>query len=539
VGEGLKTTFRVLAELETEASGTVLESALDCSRPVIQEEALVAILNRRNPSGQRELLRRWGALDGRWKGLIKRHRGRMIWALRDAVLGNDARLCASGCDAAVWFREYDLIPALLNTLSDPVNPSADLVATTLLGLADQLYEELASPPEDGTRRDPQLVRQHVVGGLETSVQRYVCHKRREVIEAFLLLASRDNVTFKLVIQDPRHPAFVVLLETLAKSPRPGVIRLLLNSLEDPHAPSAALSVVGNRADLPFIRYLLRKIGREPSPVVRQNLKRITSIAWLRTLDACLGPCDDALQHGAVRLVLAAGVPRQQALALIEHLMRNGKPGGRRAAAEALNEFSGAEANTLAMMALDDADPNVQAAVLAHIRRRGIPGMLSRLIDLLESPQLVVRQAARKSLAEFSFKRFVGAFDMLDEEVRRSTGALVKKVDPQAVALLQTELRARVRTRRLRGLLIARAMDAVEEVELLVIELLKDEDHLVRAEAATALASSSSDDSREALEEALGDRSLVVQEAAKKSLAARPELARRGPPPSNPETSEAT
>jgi HEAT repeat protein len=83
------------------------------------------------------------------------------------------------------------------------------------------------------------------------------------------------------------------------------------------------------------------------------------------------------------------------------------------------------------------------------------------------------------------------------------------------------------------------MDAVEEVELLVIELLKDEDHLVRAEAATALASSSSDDSREALEEALGDRSLVVQEAAKKSLAARPELARRGPPPSNPETSEAT
>ena len=49
----------------------------------------------------------------------------------------------------------------------------------------------------------------------------------------------------------------------------------------------------------------------------------------------------------------------------------------------------------ALAALDDADPHVQAAVLGHIRRRGIPGMLSRLIDLLESPHLAVRQGAEE------------------------------------------------------------------------------------------------------------------------------------------------
>jgi HEAT repeat protein len=163
---------------------------------------------------------------------------------------------------------------------------------------------------------------------------------------------------------------------------------------------------------------------------------------------------------------------------------------------------------------------VQAAVLGHIRRRGIPGMLSRLIDLLESPHLVVRQAARKSLAEFSFKRFIGAFDMLDEVVRQSTGALVKKVDAHTVPLLQLELRSRVRTRRLRGLAIARSMDAVLELEPLIIELLKDEDHLIRAEAAAALAYSRSEESLRALEELLDDRSLVVQEAVHKSLATR-------------------
>jgi hypothetical protein len=298
-----------------------------------------------------------------------------------------------------------------------------------------------------------------------------------------------------------------------------VVRLLLNFLDDPHAPSAAVTVVGNRGDVPFVRYLLRKIGREPSPVVRQNLKRITSITWLRDLESYLEQLDDAGQHAVVRLLMTSGIPRQQAFSVIEHVMRSGSPGGRRAAAQALEEFNGTEANFLAMAALDDSDPHVQAAVLGHIRGRGIPGMLSRLIDLLESPHLMVRQAARKSLAEFSFKRFISAFDMLDEEVRRSTGALVKKVDPHTIPQLQSELCSRVRTRRLRGLAIARAMGVVADVEPLVIDLLQDEDHLIRAEAAIALAAVRSEASRRALDKALGDRSLAVQEAARTSLAA--------------------
>jgi hypothetical protein len=518
--EGLTTTFRVLAQSDSEAVGRVLESALDCTSAIIQEEALVGILTRRDHGGQRELLRRWDSLSSHWRQVIKKHRSRMVWVLRDAVLGHDLTMCANGCHAAVWLREYDLVPALLNTLSDPLSVGGDLVATTLLGLTEQLYEELALPPEDGTRRDPQLVRQHIVSGLEDAVQRYSRHKRREVIEAFLLLVNRENVTLKQILQDPHHAAFVVLVDALLKSPRPGVIRLLLNFLDDPHAPSAAITAVGNRSDVPFVRYLLRKIGREPSPVVAQNLKRMTAIAWLRNLDTYLEQFDEGGQHALVRLVMCSGVPRQQAFTMIDHVMHGGTPGGRRAAAEALEEFNGGEANALSLAALDDVDPHVQAAVLGHIRRRGIPGMLSRLIDLLESPHLVVRQAARKSLAEFSFKRFIGAFDMLDEAVRQSTGALVKKVDAHTIPLLQLELRSRVRTRRLRGLAIARSMDAVLELEPLIIELLKDEDHLIRAEAAAALAYSRSEESFRALEELLDDRSLVVQEAVHKSLAAR-------------------
>ena len=76
----------------------------------------------------------------------------------------------------------------------------------------------------------------------------------------------------------------------------------------------------------------------------------------------------------------------------------------------------------------------------------------------------MRNAARESLAEFSFDRFVSAFDMLDDEVRRTTGSLVRKINPDAVVTLAEELRTPSRGRRLRALAIADAMDVIEQLE---------------------------------------------------------------------------
>ena len=179
-----------------------------------------------------------------------------------------------------------------------------------------------------------------------------------------------------------------------------------------------------------------------------------------------------------------------------------------------------------MNALADPDPQVQANIIPQLRGRGIPGMLPSLLELVESPYAVVRKAARESLTEFSFKRFVAAFDMLDEEVRRSTGLLVKKIDMQTVSLLNDELKSPIRTRRLRGLAIARTIDAVEGVESAVIEMLQDEDHLVRMEAAITLGKSVSPASVAALTEALSDKSEIVRLSAEHSL----EAAIQGRPP---------
>jgi HEAT repeat protein len=517
VKTGLEITFELLSATENEAAVDALLPALNSPHEKIQEGAVRTLLDRRSLAGQRELIRTWPQAIQRWPELLDAQRGRMSPALREAVLGDDPTLFAHACQALLWLREYDLLSALLSVLEDDSNPRCRDAANTALELVDLLYQELASPRDYRSRRDPQLVRRHLTSTLEESVARYARHRKKEVLESLLVLSPRDSAALKQLLHDPFHSAYLDMVDVLLHSERGGVLRLLLGYLEDPHPPTAALSALARRQDLRFIRHLLKKIGYEPSAAAAANLKKLEAIPWLQSQFELLNDLDDAAQHSAVKMLMASGIKRLEAFHVIEHLAIHGTPGGRRAACEALAQFQGLEASSLTLRALEDPDPFVQAAGARQLRQRGIPGALPKLLELLESRYEVVRNAVRESLAEFQFKRFLSAYDSLDPEVRGSTAALVRKVDPECLPLLVEEMQSSVRSRRMRGIEIAVAMHAVRDVESALIGLTSDEDHHVRAEAARALGQSNSPQAQQALLDLMSDRSHVVQEAARQGL----------------------
>lgn len=516
---GLETTFQVLAATASHAAVPVLIDGLDSPRESIQRQSLAALLQRRSPVGGREILRRFDLFAERWRPLLEKNRARIARSVREALLGSDQVLFVAACRAAIWFRDYDMISVLLTVLDGSQGPTAPLAARCLSTLIETLYDELGGR-EVVEGRNPQRMRVQVIAALESSVKRFARHRCREVLEGFLLLANRDNAVLKQILYDPHDPAYGTTIEILTRSTRGGVIRLLLGYLDDTRAPISALAVIGRRTDPKFVGYLLRKIGRDPSPTMRQNLRRIDSIAWLRSGADYLDQFDEVAQHGAVRMVMASGLPRDDAFGVVRRLLVCGKPSGRQAAAEALAQFNGAEANALAVQALDDPDPLVQAAAVNQVRGRGIPGILTRLVELVDSPHAVVRQAVRENLDEFSFRRFQAAFDVLEDEVRQSTGALVRKVDPSAAAALADELASAVRSRRLRAVRMTRVLALHDRLAPALVAALEDEDHMIRAEAAAALADCRCDASREALQKALEDRSPTVREAAELSLRRR-------------------
>jgi HEAT repeat protein len=303
------------------------------------------------------------------------------------------------------------------------------------------------------------------------------------------------------------------------------MQLLLSFLDDFQAPTAIQLVLGRRRDVTFLRHLLRHVGDEPSAEVRINLRRIESFSWLRDDLSILSALNEDEQRAVVQLATASGINRLQVLEILKHLLVKGSPGSRRAAIASLTPYRGAEANALLLKALQDDDPQTQAAVVGQLRDRGIPNALAMLVDLLDSPAAVVREAAQASLAEFQFQRFLDSFDLLDAEVRRNTGALVKRVDPQAISGLAGELSAPSRTRRLRAIEMAVAMQAIPDLEEELIELLTVEDDLVRTEVLRVLADCDTPRTRRALQDRLLDSNAVVRKAAEATLQVMTEQAR--------------
>ncbi len=461
--------------------------------------------------------RRWHRLSERWKLQIARQPRQISPSVRHAVLSTDAELCANGCSALLYIREFELIPALVTGLEEPNNPHAPMVAQTLLSLCELLQEEISGPRDKPRLQDPVRICNLVLPSLEKAVERFELHRCREMIEAFLILANRENPVLHRVLAEPRHPAYMVMMDILCHSSRPALVRLVLNQLECRFAPSAVIQVVAHRSDVTFMRQLLKRIGPEPSALLRASLRRVESVACLTNSLDLLDTLSEKEQASAVLLAVASNMNRLSVFAVLKRVMASGRTAAHRAASAALSEFGGVEANQLVLDGLRDPDPQVQANVAVQLRERGIPGAITQLIQLLDSRHDIVRRAAQSCLTEFNFRRYITVFDLMEDRVRSSTGMLVMRIDPEATAELATELKSRTRSRRLRGLEAAVAMDAVYLVEPLIIGLLNDPDHYVRAEAARTLAYCNSPLSRQSLHNALSDRSVAVREAAEQSL----------------------
>jgi HEAT repeat protein len=310
-----------------------------------------------------------------------------------------------------------------------------------------------------------------------------------------------------------------MLDVLNLSTNGAVLNVLTTYLIAYDAPSAVRSVAARRTDAAFVAALLGMSLDPDNAVLAKNLGRIKAFACLGSPESACKRLPAALQVAAMRLVAMSGASDEAKLDFAGALLARGAPAARIAACEALHAISGQRSNDLVLAALADADAGVQAAATRQLRDRHIPGTMAKLIDLVSSPHAAVREAARDSLSEFSFDNYIARYETLDNETRRSTGALVALIDVHALQGLRREMASLVRRHRLRAIEVADVMGVTAQIADALVDRLDDEDHMVRAAAAAALGDCTAMDVRDALIAALADRSYAVQNAARDSLRA--------------------
>jgi len=517
MSDPLETTFQFLAKTENAAARDILAAGLECSDPITRLGALRAILDRRDPEGHREVFRRLTSLDKQGREIVAERSERLVDAARDALSSPNRKVCAAACDAIASFHLYQVIPALVAALVDTENPHTDLPAAAILKLTEAFYEELSGVADRPKQKAQDTVRARMTTSLEEAVRKYHRHERLEPVEALLLVAKQKNAVLRQLLQRTEEKSHPAILEVLSNSSQGGVIRLLLGFLEDPQMPRAVTDVICNRCDAKFVDNITRTVGTKPSRAAIETLKRFESIAWAKPGHEVFNELDDDAQEGAVWLLMFSSLNPDDKLEVVGYLLLHGKIGGRRAAAKALAKLKGPRANELAVEAVEDDDPQVRATIIPQLRSRKIPGALSMLIGMVDSTDETIHEALRTAMPEFTFRHFLSNFDAMPEAMQPVSGHLVSKIDSGAVEKLTEEMSCLSPVRRRKAVQAAFAMGLVGAVEKAIATLLSDEDHMVRIAAAKALADSNSMPSWEALRDALLDRSVIVQEAAERSL----------------------
>ncbi len=519
---GLATTYETLIGSRNSAANPVLLAALSTTNAAVYDGALKAMIGRRNKTGHLAVLQRWHQLSDEQREYLQEGRGRMSGALRDAVLSENDQLFDNACEIVENFKEFDLVSTLVTLAENQKSKHAEAATVLVLRLV-QILSEMAHGPRDyEDRRDPESLCRFVLEALERSVERFRKHRRTELIEAFVILGGPTSSVLRGILDDLRHPCYQTVINTLTNSQSYGVIELLLRTLQSELALLNVLNVISKRDDPKFVTRFLefacKSLSGKKAAKTAKNLSRIRSFAWMQKGERGYDSFDEQDQAHCIKLVANSGVKPDEFLDLVESILKQGEPAGRWAACEALASMPGDRGNQLVLNALDDFDANVQAAATRQIRDRHVPGAMGILMKQIDSSHEAVRLAASEALSEFSFANFLAGFEGLQDDARRTSGALVKKVDAKTVPSILAEMEVKSRKRRLRAVEISEVMEVVPQVVEGLLLLLEDEDHMVRAASADTLQFCPTAEVQEALRQAANDRSSSVQNAAKTSLA---------------------
>jgi HEAT repeat protein len=518
--EALDKTWNILTNSPNRAAVAVLLSALKSRHIEIRLGAIRALVLRRSAEGHIEIIRRfasYGELElAALAEAIQKSAHHMKSALHDAVLAENIELSENACYVILLGKVYDAMPTLIKAAENRSHRHSDQAAATLVQLASVLHAEICGESHERTC-DPFFMRRQLLSSLERSLSLYQAHRRVEIVDAFLHLVPADNPTLAKILSDARHPCHQPIVTSLSTSAVTPILDLLAELLQDAQVPSCVLQIVARRQDRKFLNHLLGKLGVPISLRVAQNLKRMAAIVWLQQGRAVLPHLDGRAQTVVVEVAVASGLDRSELFQLLAFLLKQPGVEARRASCEALARFSEPQANQLVLAALNDSDPGVKAAAIRQLRPRRVPGAMEKLIALLDSPTAEIRDAARSSLSEFSFFRYQTSFDGLDAATRRTTGKLVRKVDPTAARRLTEMLSSLSLAAKLRALEMLTAMNAAEDVCDALVTLVDDPELGVRTDAVVALGTCASSKALAALRKAEKDPQRPVREAAVRSV----------------------
>jgi hypothetical protein len=352
---------------------------------------------------------------------------------------------------------------------------------------------------------------YLLEAVRLALQAYHIHRDDRVIAAALHLGGQSQAGFEALFGDPPSRIKRAALDVFRTKAEPAFVGFAYRALITESWRRPVARAIGARAHPAFIAGLIREVHWLRHPGVRQGLRSIRWLAWLRNGAAALSSLPDELMESAVQFLLTLGLPVAAKADLLRELVLTGRPAAQKPALQAIIEERYDTTGRLLRMVAGWGDP-----VLSPLAQKtlplhqdfALPGTLS--VDQRPGPGSAAGEPG-------DFDLFWRQYDRLAAARRRQLGAEVRRRVPHFSESLRSKCRSGKPAERLRAISVARCLGLEANLSAEILGLSRDKDRIVRSAALGALGGAPGPLNRRLLMEALQDHDARVRANAVETM----------------------
>ena len=352
---------------------------------------------------------------------------------------------------------------------------------------------------------------YLLEAVRRALSAFHIHRENRVVEAAMQLAGCSGSCFEALLGDAPARIFRAVLDVFRSRGDPALVGFVYRALASEKWREPLARAISDRVHPALIVGMVRQLPGPGEPGVREGLRSIRKLAWLRNGAAPLLSLPEELMEPAVRFVLALGWPRATKADLMRELILTGPPAAQKPALEALIGESYDPTGKLLRMVAGWGDPmlspRAQRALPLHCDF-ALPGTLSAV----GAPAF-----AAPTGEPVDFDSFWNRFDRWGATDRQRAAEAARRRIPHFNESLRFKCRSNKPAERLRAIGVVRCLKLEPHLFAEIIRLARDEDRIVRSAALTALERTPTPIKRRLLLEAVQDHDTRVQANAIEAL----------------------
>ncbi|MAE60975.1 MAG: hypothetical protein CMJ49_06410 [Planctomycetaceae bacterium] len=484
----LRRLHAVLRRSDLSLADNALLDALPTARAPHSQLILETLFDRARPAAMTGIVDRFHLLGRAEQSVVLDRTDDLLPGLERAARAQQSE---SPSNVVRIIEQSRLLPATL-VLADLLRHTdagvARAAASTLLDFARRLVR-----PDPDTDRDAQIVVRRaqdadwLTRALAEAAAGFHHHRRRDVLYAALMLLRRNDPHLIDALTN-RAGAALAVLTALITSPEAGVVRAAL--LPCAAHPPLQASVASALADLRIaasLDGLLNDAHLLAVPQIARTVERVRRIDHLTPLDTTWQTvAPSALPHVG-RWVRALSCRHADASGAVERLILHRDRVIRLSGLRALMHIDSDAADQMIATMCFDAEPTLARIALRHLSRRNWSHLPRLMLRLAGSTNTELRRLAEHHFGSYGFTRFWDAWPDLPNDVRRTAGRALMKIDPRFHHQLAERFNASDPRDRLRCVMVVRTIGQPTYYESQLLAMLEDADNRVASAAAAALA----------------------------------------------------